>query len=164
MCHVRTPLPLIGFPPVRCYSASSSTILCNHRSLKAPITRLSPGAFPPSNGAVADSLGSRTVCNDQSDGINTRKTARSRPFCELWPVHVSLCDLTPKRRDTRAPGLLSSRRQGGLRHREASMFDTRKQMIGGSTLFVANLPSQSGEGGPTIRRAEMFCKSRGRFN
>jgi len=30
-------------------------------------------------------------------------------------------------------------------------------MIGGSTLFVANFPSQSGEGGPTIRRAEMLC-------
>jgi hypothetical protein len=27
-----------------------------------------------------DSLGPRTVCNYQSDGINTRKPARSRPF------------------------------------------------------------------------------------
>ena len=39
-----------------------------------------------------DSLGSRTVCSYQSDGINTRKPSRSRPFCELWPVHVSLCN------------------------------------------------------------------------
>jgi hypothetical protein len=47
-----------------------------------------------------DSLGPRTVYSYQSDGINTPKPARARPFCELWLVHVSLCNLALKRRGT----------------------------------------------------------------
>jgi len=43
------------------------------------------------------------------------------------------------------------------------MFDTEKRMTGASTLFVANVPPQSGEEGPTIRRAEMSRKTWRRF-
>ena len=47
-----------------------------------------------------DCLGPRTACSCQSDGINTQKPARNRPFCELWPVYVSLCNLALKKRGT----------------------------------------------------------------
>jgi hypothetical protein len=70
-----------------------------------------------------DSLGPRTVSSYQSDGINTRKPARSRPFCELWPVHVSPCNLALKRRGTGPRAYLLE--GGGLRRRNASIVDKK---------------------------------------